>query len=125
MVDVGTVRSWLDRMGWSVRSVAGVTLVAESPLAADVPIFVRCAAHWLMLAVVPALPAGPRPADLPRRLLAVNRDMRLAKFGFDEDGDVILAAELPTESLDFAEVEDALARLVRYARHYRGYLTTP
>ena len=123
MLDAATLRDWLARMGWSVVSDDGATLRVCPPAGAPLPMFVRLTEAWLLVAIVPALPDGPRPDDLYRRLLAVNRDMRLAKFALDEDDDVTLAAELPTEALDYAELEDALARMVRYARHYRAYLT--
>jgi hypothetical protein len=123
MIDAETLIAWFGEMGWELVATDAVTMRARPP-SGDVPFFVRRSEHWLMLAIVPVLPAGvPRPPDLARRLLAVNRDMRLAKLGFDEEGDVVLAAELPTESLDKSEVRDAAERMVRYAAHYRSYLT--
>lgn len=124
MIDEETLTAWFDEMGWRLVPADAVTLRAHPP-SSDVPFFVRRSEHWLLLAIVPVLPKdAPRPPDLSRRLLAVNRDMRLAKFALDEEGDVLLAAELPTESLEAADLEDALARIVRYARHYRDYLTS-
>jgi hypothetical protein len=63
-------------------------------------------------------PGSFRPDDLSRRLLAANRDMRLAKFALDKEGAVVLCAELPTESLDASEVADAVQRMVQYARRF-------
>jgi hypothetical protein len=123
--DGEALRSWLDRMGWRLLDADGATLRVAPADRDDLSIFARVDRHWLMLGIVSVLPRGRRPPDLARRLLAVNRDMRVAKFAYDEDGDVLLTAELPTESLDFAELEDALLRMVRYAVHYRTYLTTP
>lgn len=123
MIDEETLIAWFDEMGWRAVPTDAVTLRAHPP-SSDVPFFVRRSEHWLLLAIVPVLPkSAPRPADLSRRLLAVNRDMRLAKFGLDEERDVVLSAELPTESLDKSEVRDAAERMVRYAKHYRSYLT--
>ena len=51
--------------------------------------------------------ASSRADDLGRRLLAANREMRVAKFALGADGAVVLCAELPTESLDESELADA------------------
>ena len=37
--------------------------------------------------------------------------MYQVKFAYDEDGDVVLTVELPTESLDYGELEKALTTL--------------
>ena len=67
-------------------------------------------------------PKEKKPADLALRLLTVNRDLRIAKFGIDERDQVVLSAELPTGSLHKDEVIDAATRIVRYFRHYRSFL---
>lgn len=123
-VDVAVLTSWFTQLGWSIRKKDETTLRVTPPSLDVPPFYVRLAENWLLLAMMPVVPRdAPRPRDLSRRMLAVNRDMRLAKLAYDEDGDVILAAELPTESLDFSEVRDAAERMARYALHYREYLT--
>ena len=63
-------------------------------------------------------PNDLRPDDLSRRLLAANREMRVAKYALDKNGEVVLCAELPTESLDFAELADAVERMRQYAADF-------
>jgi len=84
-----TVQQWIETFGWSVEEVDPKTLRIVCPHLPELPFFARCSEHWLMLAIVPVLDRdGPRPSDISRRLLAVNRDLRLAKFAYDDDGDV-------------------------------------
>jgi hypothetical protein len=54
------------------------------------------------------------------RLLVLNREMNLAKFSVDEDGDVILSVEYPLADLDPSEVRDAVDVLSFYAEKYRA-----
>jgi hypothetical protein len=123
VIELATIQAWLREIGWSSSVEDPSTLRIECPEFANLPFFARCTQHWLQLAIVPVLaPGAPRPADLSRRLLAVNRDMRLARFAYQQDGEVVLAAELPTESLDGSELRDAVQRMAKYVEHYRGYL---
>lgn len=123
-VDGATLEAWFTRMGWRVDRKDDTTLRVTPPGDSPPAFYARCAESWVLLAIVPVIArGGPRPPDLSRRLLAVTRDMRLAKLAYDEDGDVLLSAELPTESLVFTELCDTAERMVRYAAHYRAYLT--
>ena len=63
-----------------------------------------------------------RPDDLGQRMLAANREMRVAKFATDKNNDLVLCAELPTESLDYSELADAVARMEQYARLFHDEL---
>jgi hypothetical protein len=49
------------------------------------------------------------------RLLRLNRDINLAKYSVDDDGDVILSAEYRIENLDPSEIRDAVDVLSFYA----------
>ena len=81
------------------------------------PFYVQVGENWVLLSMLPMLGRHAyRPEDLSRRLLAANRDMRLAKFALDKNGAVVLCAELPTESLDASEIADAVRRMIHYAR---------
>ena len=59
--------------------------------------------------------AGPRWASTPK-----GRD---DDHDYDDDNDIALTAELPTESLDVSELRDVVNRMAKYVDHYRGYLT--
>lgn len=129
MMDVATIRSWLEKLDYDVKS-EGEKILRVLPRRAGSsslpPYYIQWSEHWLLLSLLPVLPADVRPSvELPRRLLLLNRDMRIAKFAKGEQGEVVLCAELPTESLDFAEFADVTERLVKYYNHYRDYLCSP
>jgi hypothetical protein len=123
LIDLTTVQAWLGEIGWTCQPQTQDVIRIVCPEVQSMPFFARITQHWLMLTIVPVIPRdAPRPADLSRRLLAVNRDMRLAKYAYDADGSVALTAELPTESLDASELRDAVQRMARYVVHYQTYL---
>ena len=123
MLDVATLKQWVARLGFEVAPVRGTTLqiVPRGTGTEGVPPFyAQCTPNWLVLSIVPMLPPG---AIVPHRwLLERCRAMRVAKFALAEDGAVSLSAELPTESLDFEEFEDAALRMVEYALRFRREL---
>jgi hypothetical protein len=81
--------------------------------------YVQCSEHWVLFSMLPMIGRNElRPDDLGRRLLAANREMRVAKYAIDKNGDVVLCAELPTESLDFAELADVIERMSQYAGEF-------
>jgi hypothetical protein len=47
-----------------------------------------------------------------RRILLVNSEMNLCKFGLDEDGDVFLAVEAPAADFNFDSFHGCLMQLV-------------
>jgi hypothetical protein len=87
------------------------------------PFYVRIdPAGYITFAIVPFLraPADPAAAErLYERLLVLNQELIMAKFSIDDDLDVVLSVEYPTEELDRSEWDDALDALSFYAdRHY-------
>ncbi len=127
-MDVATIRAWLEKLEYDVKSEGEMlrVLPRRAGSASLPPYYIQCNEHWVVLSLLPVLPQGVNPsAELPRRLLLLNRDMRIAKFAKGEQGEVVLCAELPTESLDFSEFADVTERLVKYYNHYRDYLCSP
>jgi Putative bacterial sensory transduction regulator len=123
VIDVPTMQTWLHKLGFEAtpHERPKTLQIRPPPEAGDQPalppFFIQCTEHWVLLSMLPMLGAGERrPEDLYRRLITANRDMRVAKFAIDKNGDIVLCAELPTESLDFSELADAVARLTQYAR---------
>ena len=91
--------------------------------AGEVTVFVRLTDHWLIGSIVPFLQTrGQNSFELCRWLLRQNRDMPQLKFGIDDDGDVVLTVELPTEALDFSELKGALEGLVSHGLTHRATL---
>lgn len=128
-MDVATIRTWLEKLDYDVK-VENDKMLRVCPRksgSTSLPAyFIQCSEHWVLLSLLPIIPADVRPSpELPRRLLLLNRDMRIAKFAKGEQGEVVLCAELPTESLDYAEFADVTERLVKYYNHYRDYLCSP
>ena len=127
MIDVPTLRSWIEGLGYDATPEGPATLRIQPRAAAGQapgdssmpPFFVQLSENWVLLSMLPMLGRSAyRAADLGRRLLAANREMRLAKFALDKNGAVVLCAELPTESLDASEVADAVQRMTEYARRF-------
>jgi hypothetical protein len=92
-----------------------------------VRIVVRHAGHWLYLSIIPFFEpksigewgAGKYPIGFLGRLLAVNRNLNMVKFALDDDGDVVLKSELPTENLQAREVAAAVMQLQKTTDQYR------
>ncbi|MEM1417436.1 MAG: YbjN domain-containing protein [Myxococcota bacterium] len=124
MVDEATLRAHLERLGWEAvphgeGTLKSVHLTSEG----EVPVYLRLDANWLVASVVPFLATGGNNSfELARWLLRMNRDMRMSKFAYDEDGDVVLTLELPTESLDYEELAGALVALLDDAMEHRATL---
>jgi hypothetical protein len=118
------VRACLESDGWPVDTVSEVTLRSRFRSKDRVfPLFVHVEPDLThaTFAVVPfvRLPAGEAGDRLADRLLVLNREMNLAKFSLDGDGDVILSVEYPLADLDPSEVRDAMDVLSFYADKYR------
>ncbi len=114
----------LRALGWNAEPHGDRTFRSlHSTAEGDVVVYVRLSDNWLIASVVPFLAtSGNNSFELGRWLLRQNRDMFQAKFAYDEDGDVVLTVELPTESLDFAEIRAALEGLVNQAVGHRATL---
>ena len=124
MLDDATLAEYLDRLGWErVPHGAGTLRAVRDTEQGDVAVYVRLSQNWLIASVVPFLvTGGDNPHDLARWLLRMNRDMAMTKFAYDDDGDVVLTVEVPTESLDYEEVAAALTGLVQHTVMHRATL---
>ncbi|MEC7521397.1 MAG: YbjN domain-containing protein [Myxococcota bacterium] len=124
MMDEAELARTLDRIGWGAKPYGDNTFkvnheTGEGPLT----VYVRLTDNWLIASVVPFLTTrGDNSFELARWLLRMNRDMYQCKFAYDEDGDVVLTVELPTESLDFGEIASALESLLEHAVQHRSTL---
>jgi Putative bacterial sensory transduction regulator len=116
------VRACLEKDGWPVDVVSDVTLRSRFRSGDRIfPLFVHLEPEYATFAVIPfaRLPADEGGDLLADRLLVLNREINLAKFSVDEDGDVILSVEYPLADLDPSEVRDAVDVLSFYAEKYR------
>ncbi|WP_438034092.1 YbjN domain-containing protein [Sorangium sp. So ce204] len=144
VIDVATLQRWTEEIGYSAELTKPSTLrirpreegVVELP-----PFYVQCTENWVVLSMFGVLdlldaqcdaqggPAMPTLAEdtgqvlgLLRHLLEANRDMRVAKFALDDRNEILLCAELPTESLDRSEFVDAVERIIEYGTTYQHTL---
>ncbi|WP_437733847.1 YbjN domain-containing protein [Sorangium sp. So ce1335] len=147
VIDVTMLQRWTEDIGYSAELEKPSTLrirpreegVVELP-----PFYVQCTENWVVLsmfgvldgvdtegraegdaALAPLAEDTGQVVGLLRHLLEANRDMRVAKFALDERDEVLLCAELPTESLDRSEFVDAVERIIEYAATYRHTLFGP
>lgn len=124
MLDEATLLEYAARLGLALQRRDATTF--ESVVATaegEVHLFVRLSPDWLVVSVVPFLATqGALTLDLSRWLLRMNRDLMLGKFAYDDDGDVVLTFDVPTESLDYSEVEKALRGAVDAAVRHRSVL---
>ncbi len=126
MMTPDTVEEYLRRDGWPCERVAeGNVPTWRSGFRGEVAPFrfyIRLTDNWIFFIIAPfVLP--PRDAGsaaaLHRRLLRLNQDMTLAKFALDNDDDIVLTVEFPTQAIGYEGFKDALDALSYYAdRHY-------
>ena len=124
MLDEAGLRDALKKLGWEAQRHGKSTLrsVHETD-EGTMTVYLRLDENWLVASVVPFLATrGDNSFELARWLLRMNRDMFQTKFAYDEDGDVVLTVELPTESLDYGEIENALSNLIDDAVRHRETL---
>lgn len=85
-------------------------------------IWVRVTERWIYFTINPFVERRgdeEHGEEVLRLVLAANHEVNLAKFAIDEDGDVVLAVELPCESFGYSHFADALTALSHYADLYR------
>jgi hypothetical protein len=113
------IDGFFEQYEWSYdRSGEDVWLTGFRGDVSSFRIFVKVTEHWAYFTIAPFVVA---PKDescssrLNRHLLRLNRDINMAKFCLDSDGDIVLTVEMPTENLDYSEFSDALGALSHYA----------
>jgi hypothetical protein len=129
-MDLQRLRGWIEKRGYAVSSEGPHTLrvrwsagfAKKKPLP---PLYVQAAENWVVLSVLP-VEVAPAFAliGISRALLSLNRKIPVAKFALGDDDEIILCAELPTESLDEAELIGALDTLLDCLERYGDYRHT-
>ena len=124
MLDEATLQEHLDTLGWEASPHGKATYrCVHATDEGELTVYLRLQENWLVASVVPFLSTrGNNSFELSRWLLRMNRDMFQHKFAYDEDGDVVLTVELPTESLDFGEIRGTLEGLLAQAVDHRATL---
>ncbi|MCB9557553.1 MAG: hypothetical protein H6707_15705 [Deltaproteobacteria bacterium] len=118
-----TVHQYFDNYGWQYE-FDPTTTTWRTGFRGDTSnfnIIVHLTENWLFFALNPFVNCPKDPACTPRlhhHLLRLNHVVNMAKFSVDEEGDVVLTVELPTESLDYSDFADGLNALSYYADTY-------
>ncbi|MFO0562140.1 MAG: YbjN domain-containing protein [Polyangiales bacterium] len=127
-LDAKEIPGVLRGLKWEPRAIDDRTWRATLQTSVGVVrVVVRHAGAWLYLSIIPFFEpgtidrwgAGTYPIGFLGRLLAVNRNLNMVKFALDDDGDVVLKSELPTENLQASEVAEAVSQLLKTAEQYR------
>lgn len=119
-VELTTLQKWVENIGYEATEEEPRLLRILPPKARREgvpPFYIQLAEHWVLFSILPMFPQeSPLPDGTLVMLLLLTRDMPIAKFALGEQGEVVLCAELPTESLQEGEVVDLVQRMVGYAR---------
>jgi len=122
MVHKDEIAEYLTRLGWPHERLDSATWGGlYRGEVVSFRYYVRWTKEWLCITAFPFSGALQEQDTSPlhRTLLRLNREMNLAKYALDEEGEVVLCTELPTENLDFSELRDGLMVIADYAdRHY-------
>ena len=81
-------------------------------------VWLRVTEDWLFFSIQPYIPLFEGKAhgtEVLSLLLYANHELSLAKFALDEDGDLVLAVELPAKGFGYSHFADALTALSHYA----------
>ncbi|UQA62365.1 YbjN domain-containing protein [Polyangium aurulentum] len=124
-MNLDEIRGVLEAQGWPVERLSESTLRSRFRSKDRIfPLFVHVEHLFVTFAVIPyaRLPEDQVAADaMMTRLLQMNREINLAKYSVDDDGDVILSVEYRIEHLDPSEIRDAVDVLSFYAdKHHEG-----
>ncbi|MDC3953822.1 YbjN domain-containing protein [Polyangium jinanense] len=113
------IRAVLEAQQWPVERLSEATLRSRFRSKDRIfPLFVHLEPLFVTFAVIPyaRLPEEPETAEaVMTRLLKLNREINLAKYSVDDDGDIILSVEYRIEHLDPSEIRDAVDVLSFYA----------
>lgn len=114
-----TIDSFFEQYGWTFeKSGEDLWFTGFRGDVSNYRIFIKVTEHWAYFTIAPFVVA-PKGEDCTRRLnwhlLRLNRDINMAKFCLDADGDIVLTVEMPTESLDYGQFSEALGVLSYYA----------
>lgn len=130
-MDLSTIKGWIEKRGYPVSAEEPGTLrvswaasfTTKRPLP---PMFVQVAENWIVLSVLSVeISAAYSLIGTTRALLSFNRKMPVAKFAFGAADEIVLCAELPTESLDEGELLGVIDTLLECLMKYGDYAKPP
>ena len=118
-----TIHEYFEQYGWPVEfdDETSTWRTGFRGHTANFAIVVHLTDNWVYFVIDPFVnaPADVRCASrLHQHLLRLNHAINMAKFSVDDEGDVVLTVELPTENLDYSEFADGINALSYYADAY-------
>jgi hypothetical protein len=126
-MDLQRVRGWIEKRGYGVSAESpgmlrvrwSASFAKKKPLP---PLYVQVGENWVVLSVLP-VEVAPAYAliGVARALLSLNRKIPVAKFALGDADEIVLCAELPTESLDEGELVGAMDTLLDCLEKYGDY----
>ena len=118
------VGSFFDAYGWQYeRRDSAVFRTGFSGESGHYDIWLKVTDAWVYFAINPyvPLPAGGEHGETTLQvLLKANHELNLAKFAVDDEGDVLLSVEMPSEDFGYVHFAEALTALAHYADDYRN-----
>lgn len=116
--DPDHLERYFERYGWSFERLDELTYRTgfrgqHGAFAA----LVRVTDHWVIFTINPyveAPEAGWGLASL-RALALANQAINMAKIGLDQDGDVFMTVELPSEGFEYSHFSDAMTTVTHFA----------
>jgi hypothetical protein len=114
--------SYFDTYGWKYErrdlTVYRTGFVGET---GHYDIWLKVTDAWVYFAINPYVPRpeGGHGTVTLHALLRANHELNLAKFAVDDDGDMLLSVEMPSEGFCYTHFADALTALAHYADDYR------
>lgn len=115
--------SFFDTYGWKYErrdaSVYRTGFVGES---GHYDIWLKVTEAWVYFSINPYVPRPSQGhgAETLQALLRANHELNLAKFALDDDGDLSLSVEMPSDGFCYSHFSDALTALAHYADDYRA-----
>jgi hypothetical protein len=121
------IPAFFERYEWSCTQVDEAIWLSSfaSERDEDFDLYVARSEDWIHFAVSPLTPhpqAECREA-LYTALLRLNGSIRLVRLGVDDEGDIVLLADLPIAVVDFAAFAATLDTLVNYTQQLAHELT--
>lgn len=114
-----TIDGFFEKYGWTYqRDTPDVWRTGWRGDVASFRMFIKLTENWIYFTISPFVVAPKKPEckeKLYFHLLRLNRDINMAKFCIDSDGDLVLTVELPCANLDYEEFSDAIGALCYYA----------
>ena len=112
------IESYFERYGWTCERVDTHTF--RTGFRGDNGSFaamVRVTDHWVVFTINPYLrpPDGGWGLASLRTLALANQTINMAKLGIDEEGDVFLTVELPSEGFTYSHFSDAMTTVTHFA----------